>query len=230
LPVLRPAWTSSRNVLPEPAPSTAAAGGRARAQGDLVAGEPRGAASLSAGWVDCEGNPYGRCFQIGTNPWPILTPAERPVNDDARPVNDPATGRPEAAVSSGHMLCWPFPYWTVTDETKRIDSRRTALKMKVHGSAVIPGRARRPDRKASSLRTEDHTALKDLLCRGVCKSWGAGCSLCQSKAARLSLGFPRVPSCSLEASVAIDRRWDAARRARRSRRSATCGTGRADRI
>jgi hypothetical protein len=46
-------------------------------------------------------------------------------------------------------------------------------------------------------------------------------------------GFPGVPSCSflfLRASVAIAGRWDTARMVRHSRRSATCGFGRGDRI
>jgi len=59
----------------------------------------------------------------------------------------------------------------------------------------------RSDQTASSLRTEDQSAVGDpavpwgtLLSRGVCKGRAVGrVYFCLWKSARLSLGFPRVP-------------------------------------
>jgi hypothetical protein len=87
---------------------------------------------------------------------------------------------------------------------------------------------RRSDQAASSVWTGDHSALKDLLCRGVCYFvLGGRVFFCPSSSAP---AFPGVPSCSFEASVAIAGKWKTARRVRHSRRLATCGNGRGDRI
>jgi hypothetical protein len=95
------------------------------------------------------------------------------------------------------------------------------------GSALVPGgRSSRPN-NLSSLRTEDHSALNALLCRRICcVVLGGQVLFCPSAAP----GFPRVPSCSLEDSVEIAGRWDIARSEQHSRRSATSGNGRGDRI
>ena len=99
------------------------------------------------------------------------------------------------------------------------------------GSALVPGRR-------TSLPNGPFVADGGSQCpEGPCCAAGsatscgdAGCSSARRSRPRLSLGFPRVPFCSLEASVAIAGEWDTARRVRHSRRSETCGTGRGDRI
>jgi len=95
------------------------------------------------------------------------------------------------------------------------------------GSAVIPGR--RTFRPKGLFVADGGSQCPEGPCcaAGSATSCGeAGCSSARRSRPRLSLGFPRVPFCSLEASVAIAGRWDVASRMRHSRRSATCGTGR----
>jgi hypothetical protein len=80
------------------------------------------------------------------------------------------------------------------------------------GSAVIPGR-RTSCRKVLFVADGGSQCPEGPCCAaGSAASCGeAGCSSARRSRPRLSLGFPRVPSCSLEASVAISGRWDTAR-------------------
>src|SRR5665647_1547781 len=99
------------------------------------------------------------------------------------------------------------------------------------GSALLPGR--RSFRPIGLFVADGGSECPPGPCyaAGSATSCGeAGCFFSLSKLSVLSLGFPRVPFCSLEASFAIAGKWDTPRRVGHSRRPETCGTGRGDRI
>jgi len=100
------------------------------------------------------------------------------------------------------------------------------------GSAVIPGPGDVPIERPLRCGRRITASWRTLCCapRSAISCGEAGCSSACRSRPRLSLLFPRVPSCSFEASVAMAGRWDTARRKRHSRRSATCRNGRGDRI
>jgi len=99
------------------------------------------------------------------------------------------------------------------------------------GSALVPGR--RSSRPNGLFVADGGSQCPEgpyCAAGSATSCWEAGCSSTRRSRPRFSLGFPRVPFCSLEASFAIAGEWDTARRVRHSRRSETCGTGRGDRI
>jgi hypothetical protein len=99
------------------------------------------------------------------------------------------------------------------------------------GSAVIPGRRTSRPRGLFVVDGGSQCPGGPSCAAGFAIScWEVGCSSVRRSWPRLSFLFPRVPFCSLEASVATPGRWDAACREQHSRRSATCGNGRGDRI
>jgi len=95
------------------------------------------------------------------------------------------------------------------------------------GLALLPGL--RSFRPSGLFVADGGSQCPEGPCRaaGSAMSCGeAGCSSACRSWPRHSLGFPRVPFCSLEAPVACAWEWDTACRMRHSRRSETCGTGR----
>ena len=92
------------------------------------------------------------------------------------------------------------------------------------GSSVIPGR--RTSRPKDLFVVDGGSPCPEgtLPCHVVC------CVVLGGRVFSCPSRWPRHSICSLEASVAIAGEWNTARRKRHSRRSATCGNGRGDRI